>query len=94
MVQAARLDEAAVRALPFVRRVQAGAGRAVITVEKASANLPELLRVLGPIESVEVRTPTLNDVFLAHTGRHIRDEAASSTWLDDAMRLHVQGGNR
>jgi ABC-2 type transport system ATP-binding protein len=93
-IRAARIDEAALKALRFVTRVQPGEGRAVITVEKASANLPELLRALGPIDSVEVRTPTLNDVFLAHTGRHIRDEAASSTWLDAAMRLHVQGDKR
>ena len=39
-------------------------------------------------------SPTLNDVFLKYTGRHIRDESASSSWLDDAMRLTTQGSKR
>ncbi|MBI5489150.1 MAG: ATP-binding cassette domain-containing protein [Deltaproteobacteria bacterium] len=93
-VRAARIDEAALRALPFVSKLQLEPGGATIAMERASVNLPALLAALGPIDAIEVRRPTLNDVFLASTGRHIRDEAATGTWLDDAMRLVVQGDRR
>jgi len=93
-IRSAHLSEASIKALSFVKRIQIDDGRAAIMVEKASANLPDLLAVLGPIDSVEVHSPTLNDVFLAYTGRHIRDEAASSSWFDDAMRVSIQGNNR
>jgi len=93
-IRAAHIDEVALKTLGFVKQVKQVDGTAAITVERASHNLPELLRALGPIETVEVRSPTLNDVFLKYTGRHIRDESASSTWLDDAMRITSQGSNR
>jgi ABC-2 type transport system ATP-binding protein len=93
-VRAARVDEAALSRLGFVSKVRLEEGGATITVDKAAENLGALLAALGAIDGIEVRGPTLNDVFLAATGRHIRDEAASSTWLDDAMRLVVQGDKR
>ena len=88
------LDVAAIRALSFVKEVKVDADRATVTVEKASANLPELLRVVRNIDCVEVHSPTLNDVFLAYTGRQIREDEGSSTWLDDAMRVRNQGQGR
>jgi ABC-2 type transport system ATP-binding protein len=93
-IQSPKLDEASLKALPFVKHVQRTDGRAKITVEKASANLPALLQSIAEVSSVEVRIPTLNDVFLAYTGRHIREDDASSTWMDDAMRIRIQGQNR
>jgi ABC-2 type transport system ATP-binding protein len=93
-VKAPSLDQSRLSQLPFVRHVQIEGDVATITVEKASHNLPELLRALDHIDDVEVHSPTLNDVFLAYTGHHIRDEVESSTWMDDAMRVRNQGSTR
>jgi len=41
---------------------------------------------------VEVRKPTLNDVFLKITGRAIRDDSGSASWYEDALRYTNQGG--
>ncbi len=91
LVEGGPFDEAAIRTLPFVLRFQAGERTAVVTVDRAARDLPALLAALGPLTSLEVRAPSLNDVFLEHTGRGIRDEVASSSWMEDAMR-HAQGG--
>jgi ABC-2 type transport system ATP-binding protein len=57
-----------------------GAG-VVVRVEHGGATLPGLLRELDArgigLEAVEVRRPTLDDVFLSLTGRSLRDEPAA-----------------
>jgi len=41
--------------------------------------LPDFVKTFGqPLESVNVRQPTLDDVFLHLTGREIRDEGLDS----------------
>jgi ABC-2 type transport system ATP-binding protein len=46
----------------------------VISVEDGAAYVPRLFATLGiPITSVAIRRPSLDDVFLAYTGRTIRD---------------------
>ena len=46
-----------------------------LTVKDASKHLQEILSVVGEADGVEVRTATLNDVFLHYTGREIREES-------------------
>jgi ABC-2 type transport system ATP-binding protein len=53
--------------------------RLVITVERGDVAVPVLLRALDaadlPLTAVEVRRPTLDDVFLTLTGRSLREDA-------------------
>jgi ABC-2 type transport system ATP-binding protein len=65
----------------FVRDVTAEGDDLHLYVEDGKAALPELLRVLDS-ERISVRTvslsePTLDDVFLARTGRSLRDQAGT-----------------
>ncbi|OGR44296.1 MAG: ABC transporter ATP-binding protein [Elusimicrobia bacterium GWA2_61_42] len=69
------INEAAVRALPFVDSVQRGDGRFTISMENAGANLQALLNAGGRIEEVEVRRVTLDDVFLKFAGQQISEDA-------------------
>jgi len=46
-----------------------------LTVKDASKHLQEILGTVGEADAVEVRTVTLNDVFLHYTGREIREES-------------------
>ena len=54
--------------------------RLVLTVERGDTAVPVLLRALDeaslPLTAVEVRRPTLDDVFLAMTGRSLREEGS------------------
>jgi ABC-2 type transport system ATP-binding protein len=46
-----------------------------LTVKDASKHLQEILSMVGEADGVEIRTATLNDVFLHYTGREIREES-------------------
>ena len=54
--------------------------RLVLTVDRGDTAVPVLLRALDeaslPLTAVEVRRPTLDDVFLAMTGRSLREEGS------------------
>ena len=69
------LDEAAVRALPFVQSVECEGGRYKISIEDSGVNLQALLNAGGRIDEVEVRRVTLDDVFLKFAGQQISDDA-------------------
>jgi ABC-2 type transport system ATP-binding protein len=57
-------------------------------VERGDTFIPELVRQLSvPIRSVSLRRPSLDDVFLALTGRQIRDEEPSSL---DQLRERIR----
>ena len=64
-----------VKGLDYVISVDQSGSTLLLTVKDASAHLQEILSVVGAVDSVEVRTPTLNDVFLHYTGREIREES-------------------
>ncbi|MCI0688170.1 MAG: ATP-binding cassette domain-containing protein, partial [Sporichthyaceae bacterium] len=70
-------------------------GAVTFAVAGGERFVPELFAGLGvPIQAVNVARPTLDDVFLAHTGRTIRDAEASAA---DRMRgsiLALRGGRR
>ena len=59
-----------------------------VEVERGDTFIPELVRQLSvPIRSVSLRRPSLDDVFLALTGRQIRDEEPSSL---DQLRERIR----
>ncbi|MCL5935288.1 MAG: DUF4162 domain-containing protein [Firmicutes bacterium] len=60
-----------------------------IEVSGGESFIPALAGQLGRrIDSISLRRPTLDDVFLKLTGRDIREEAADS-W--SFMRTHIRG---
>jgi len=68
-----KLDE--VRKLGFVKSADFIDSIVTLKVVEADRHLQEILDVVGRVESVEMRSPTLNDVFLHYTGRQIREDA-------------------
>jgi len=62
-----------------------------ITVEGARKHLPKILETIGKVDSVYVREPTLNDVFLHYTGQEIRDTEAEGGWVQRAMNVRTRG---
>ncbi|MDD2804127.1 MAG: ATP-binding cassette domain-containing protein [Elusimicrobiales bacterium] len=69
------INEAALRALPFVKTVERENSRYKISIEDSGGNLQALLNAGGRIDEVEVRRVTLDDVFLKFAGQQISDDA-------------------
>jgi len=74
-----------IKKFDFVHRVEnfetkGEKGKIAVYVDNASNNLPIIMKVINKmlndidISSVDYRRPTLNDVFLKFTGRHIEDQ--------------------
>jgi ABC-2 type transport system ATP-binding protein len=75
-----------IKELPYVARVEQTDGYVLLTVKNSSAHLQEILKLVGTAESVELRTPTLNDVFLRYTGHEIRQADAEGGFFERAVR--------
>jgi ABC-2 type transport system ATP-binding protein len=81
-------DEAAIAALRSRFGIEAGmhSGEVTFAVADGERFVPRLFAELGvPIQTVSVARPTLDDVFLAHTGTTIRDAEASTADRIPAM---------
>ncbi len=80
----------AFRALPFVSKVDVRDGSAWLSVERATSNLARIIQAAGgrEIATVEVRRPTLEDVFISLTGRAIRqaEEGGGEGWSGQVMQ--------
>lgn len=77
--------------LSFVKKVRTKDNLLFLTVTNANENLPKILQTVGKVESVEVRLPTLDDVFLHYTGKKIREESPEGGW---AQRVIHQRSHR
>lgn len=89
-VWAKHINEKMLRKLKFVRSIKIDGEKATIKVKNAPVNLPMLMKKIKGAEKVEVRSASLNDVFLDYTGRSIRDEAENGSWFEEAMRYRTQ----
>jgi ABC-2 type transport system ATP-binding protein len=59
----------------YISSIDQSGGTLRLTVKDASRHLQEILSSVGEADAVEVRTATLNDVFLHYTGHEIREES-------------------
>ena len=89
----------------FVHKVELDAkkGTLLIYVDDSSHNLPAILKILDNtnsilVESVKLRSPTLNDVFLKFAQRHIARRQGKDEDEDDSeggfMERYAQYGNK
>ena len=77
------------RTIESVSKIEADDNNIVLTVRNASQNLKEILDVAGKIDSVEIRSASLNDVFLRYTGKEIRAESGEGGIFERAMRART-----
>jgi ABC-2 type transport system ATP-binding protein len=75
-----------IKELPYVVKVEQTDGFVMLTLKNSSAHLQEILGLVGNVESVELRTPTLNDVFLHYTGHEIREADAEGGFFERVAR--------
>ncbi len=62
----------------------------ILTVKNAGQNLKEILDAARAIDNVEIRSASLNDVFLKFTGKQIRGETGEGGIFERAMRVRAQ----
>jgi ABC-2 type transport system ATP-binding protein len=67
-----------IKSLPYVSRAEVKDGEVMIALAEAGSHVQEVLCNLGEASFVEMREPTLNDVFLQLTGKEIRTESAET----------------
>ncbi len=82
-----------IRSLPYVSSVRMVDGLMEATMKSAHLHLAQLLPLIPGVKSVEMRKPTLNDVFMKLTGRDIREDGATrgENWVETVAR-HQQRG--
>jgi len=65
-------------AQPYVRKLETFDGDLRLYVDHGATAVPQIMRTLEgaqlPLDSIEVHRPSLNDVFLAKTGRSLRED--------------------
>jgi len=76
--------------LKFVKNVKKCGDEVCLTVKDASKNVQDILKAVGKVDSVEIRSPTLDDVFLHYTGRAIRDNHPEGGWADRVMQASAR----
>jgi len=82
------LVESILKPYDFVHKVEVNDEENVVIVyvDDASRNLPTILKAIdNNVKSVDFRSPTLNDVFLKYTGRHImaqREDQAEGGFME------------
>ncbi len=81
-----------IRALDYVSSVKTSGSTMEITMKSAHLHLAVLLQMIPNVASVEMRKPSLNDVFIKLTGRDIREEAAENDgWVETIARYRQRG---
>jgi ABC-2 type transport system ATP-binding protein len=74
-----------IKKLSFVSKFNIKNDIVSLTVANANEHLAEILQLIGKVDSVEVHTPTLSDVFLHYTGREIREDTPEGGWANRVM---------
>lgn len=87
-------DLASLKSMSFITKMTVLDNTVLLTVEEANKHLPEILKAIGAVESVEMRTPTLNDVFLHYAGREflMEEESPEGGFWERAMDYQSGGG--
>jgi ABC-2 type transport system ATP-binding protein len=84
-LKAEALDVEALKNLPYVKNISPCDGEVCLTLENANTHLQEILKLVGKVDSVEIRSPTLDDVFLHYTGRAMREGTPEGSWAEKMM---------
>ncbi len=74
----------------YIKKMKVKGEYLFLTVKEASKHLQEILKLVGEVETVELRTPTLNDVFLHYTGRNIMEGEPEGGYVDKIIRARAR----
>ncbi|MFA5357690.1 MAG: ATP-binding cassette domain-containing protein [archaeon] len=89
-IKTKKLNLTGLKKLSYVKKIRRTDGEYHLTVKDAGTHLQEILKAAGKIDSVEVHSPTLDDVFLHYTGKAIRDDSPEGGWAQKAMSMKTK----
>lgn len=73
--------------LSYVKNISVSRDEICLTVENANMHIQDILKIIGKVDSTEIRSPTLDDVFIHYTGRIIREDSPEGSWAEKAMHV-------
>jgi ABC-2 type transport system ATP-binding protein len=88
ILKAPNLEIKKIKKLKYIKNIKQKNNQTTLTIVNVSKNLQSLLKIIGNIDSVEVRRTTLNDVFLRFTGKTIQEEG-KNTFFDKIIQESV-----
>jgi ABC-2 type transport system ATP-binding protein len=80
-----RVDK--IKNLKWVKKIERKNGKLLVMVDNAAAHIQALLNKIGKVECVEVRRPTLDDVFIKFTGRRLEEEQAEGGFFEKVIMV-------
>lgn len=75
-----------IRKMRFATNVRMDGNAVCANISKPHRNLPKLLKNLPDVNSIEIHTSSLNDVFIKYTGREIREESGEGGFMERIMK--------
>jgi len=69
----------ALESFSYIKMVEADGDELTLTVVDAGSHIQEILATIGKVDLVDLRPPTLSDVFLKYTGRQYREQGSGSS---------------
>ena len=87
-LKANNLNIESLKRLNYIKNIAVSDGEVCLTVEDANKHVQDILSIVGKVKSTEIRSPTLDDVFIHYTGRGMRESSPEGGWL---KRLCMRG---
>jgi len=69
----------ALESFSYIKLVETDGDELTLTVVDAGSHIQEILATIGKVDLVDLRPPTLSDVFLKYTGRQYREQGGGSS---------------
>ncbi len=89
-LKAKNLNVESLKDLSYIKNITASNEEVSLTVEDANIHIQEILSIVGKIDSAEIRSATLDDVFIHYTGREIREDSPEGSWAVKAMHVRAK----
>ncbi|NPV50266.1 MAG: ATP-binding cassette domain-containing protein [Candidatus Methanofastidiosum sp.] len=89
-LKAKNLNLESLKDLSYIKNITASNEEVSLTVEDANIHIQEILSIVGKIDSAEIRSATLDDVFIHYTGREIREDSPEGSWAVKAMHARAK----
>lgn len=89
-LKAKNLDTKKLEDLPYIKKITRFDNEVSLTVDDASLRLQEVISSVNKLDSVEIHSPTLDDVFIHYTGREIREGSPEGGWAERTMQVKAK----
>lgn len=89
-LKANNLNIESLKRLNYIKNIAVSDGEVCLTVEDANKHVQDILSIVGKVKSTEIRSPTLDDVFIHYTGRRMREDSPEGGWAEKAMHARIK----